>query len=163
VLVKRTLIDVSNNGCTKEDFNMKPLSESLMDLAGRVKRLEDAAGAVREKNRAALQAHREQLEADFDREASELDKTTGEVRGEIRNWWSETKGSIERQIAAMRADFEKRQAAFQQKNAERNAESAEDDAVVAVTLAGYCLDAAEWAVIQAELARGEADELATRS
>jgi imidazoleglycerol phosphate synthase glutamine amidotransferase subunit HisH len=30
----------------EKDFNMKPLSESLMDLAGRVKRLEDAAAAV---------------------------------------------------------------------------------------------------------------------
>ena len=47
-----------------------------------------------------------------------------------------------------------------EKNAERAAEDAEDDAVVAVTLAAYCLDAAEWAVVQAELARGEADKLA---
>ena len=79
---------------------MKPLSESLLDLAARVKRLEDSAAAVREQNRAARAA----------------------------------------------------------------AENAEDDAVAAVTLAGYCLDAAEWAVVRAEQTRGEADELAaTRS
>ena len=30
---------------------MKTLSESLMDLAGRVKKLEDSAAAVQEKNR----------------------------------------------------------------------------------------------------------------
>jgi hypothetical protein len=46
--------------------------------------------------------------------------------------------------------------------AERAAEDAEYDAVVAVNLAAYCLDAAEWAVVQAELARGEADQLAER-
>ena len=34
--------------------------------------------------------------------------------------------------------------------------------MVAVSLAAYCLDAAEWAVVRAELARGEADELAAR-
>ena len=47
---------------------MKTLSESLMDLAGRVKRLEDSAAAVQEKNRAALEARRDELEAAIDRE-----------------------------------------------------------------------------------------------
>ena len=42
---------------------MKTLSESLMDLAGRVKRLEDSAAAVQEKNRAALHARRDELDA----------------------------------------------------------------------------------------------------
>ncbi len=51
---------------------MKPLSESLMDLAARVKRLEDSAAAVREQNRAALQARREELETVIDREVKEL-------------------------------------------------------------------------------------------
>ena len=48
---------------------------------------------------------------------------------------------------------------MKEKNAERDAEYAEYDAVVAVSLAAYCLDAAEWAVVRAELARGEADQL----
>jgi cell division protein FtsB len=51
---------------------MKTLSESLMDLAARVKRLEDSAAAVQEKNRAALQARREELEAAIDREKNEF-------------------------------------------------------------------------------------------
>ena len=50
----------------------------------------------------------------------------------------------------MRADFERRHAELEQKSVERAAQSAEDDAVAAVTLAGYCLDAAEWAVVRAE-------------
>jgi hypothetical protein len=41
----------------------------------------------------------------------------------------------------------------------KRVEDAESDAVVAVSLATYCLDAAEWAVVRAELARGEADQL----
>jgi hypothetical protein len=41
----------------------------------------------------------------------------------------------------------------------KRVEDAEDDAVVAVSLAAYCLDAAEWAVVRAELARGEAGQL----
>jgi hypothetical protein len=139
---------------------MKTLSESLMDLAGRVKTLEDSAAAVQEENRAALQARREELEAAIDREKNELDQAASQAKEGARSWWSDTKGSIERQIAEMRTDFEHRQTERKEKNAERAAENAEEDAVVAVTLAAYCLDAAEWAAVRAELARGEADELA---
>jgi hypothetical protein len=73
-----------------------------------------------------------------------------------RGKWSEAKNSIEGQVNEMRADFEKWRAEVKEMNAER---AAEDDAVVAVTLAAYCLDAAEWAVVRAELAHGEADQL----
>jgi len=138
---------------------MQPLSESLMDLACRVKRLEDSAAAVREKNRAALQARRDELDAAIERETGQLHKATMGATGETRKWWSETRASIERQVAQMRADFEKWQTEMKEKNAERAAQEADDDAVMAVTLADYCIDVAEWAVVRAELARGEADQL----
>lgn len=138
---------------------MERLSESLLDLAGRVKRLEDSAAAVREKNRAALQARRDELEAAIEREAGQIHKATTGTKGEARKWWSETRASIERQVAQMRADFEKWQTEMKKKNAEHAAQEAEDEAVMAVTLADYCIDAAEWAVVRAELARGEADQL----
>jgi len=63
----------------------------------------------------------------------------------------------------MRSDIEDWQAERKEKDAEWAAENAAEDAVVAVTLAAYCLDAAEWAAVRAELARGEADELAGKS
>ena len=141
---------------------MKPLSESLMDLAARVKRLEDSAAAVREKNRGALQARGDQLDAAIDRQQEDFEKKTAQAKESARDWWSGTRAAIERQNAAMRADFKKRQAELERKSVERAADEAEDDAVVAVTLATYCLDVAEWAVVQAELARGAADECATR-
>jgi len=138
---------------------MQRLSDSLMDLAGRVKRLEDSAAAVREKNRAALQARRDELETAIEREVDELHEATTQAKGAARTWWSDTRTSIERQISQMRADFEKWQAEMKEKNAERAAKDAEEDAAMAVNLAAYCLDAAEWAVVRAELARGEADRL----
>jgi hypothetical protein len=142
---------------------VKTLSESLTDLAGRVKKLEDSAAAVQEKNRAALQARRGELEAAIEREKGELEQATSQAKEGVRSWWSDVKGSIERQIAEMRTDIEHWEAGRKEKNAERAAENAEEDAVVAVTLAAYCLDAAEWAAVRAELARGEVDELAGKS
>ena len=141
---------------------MKPLSESLTDLANRVKKLEDSAAAMQENNRAVLQVRREQLESDFDHEVAELEKTAAELRGAAHNWWSQSKDAIERQIAAMRADFENWQTEMKQKSADRAAQNAEDAAAVAISLAAYCLDAAEWAVVRAGLARGEAEQPATK-
>ena len=138
---------------------MQRLSESLMDLARRVKRLEDSAAAVQQKNRAALQARRDELETTIDREVDQLHQATAQAKGNARTWWSETRTSIEQQIAHMRADFQKWRDEMKEKNAERAAEDAEADAAMAVDLAAYCLDAAEWAVVRAELSRGEADRL----
>jgi hypothetical protein len=142
---------------------MRTLSESLLDLAGRVKRVEDSAAAVQEKNREKLAARRDELEAAIEQQQIELEATAALAKEDARSWWSETKSSIERQINSMRADFQKWQAELKEKNGQRGAENAEEDAVMAVALAGYCLDAAEWAVVRAELAKGEADELAARS
>ena len=142
---------------------MRKLSEALSELADRVKRVEDSAAAVEERNRARLQARRNELEAAIEQEKIELAAAATLAREDARGWWSEMKGSIERQIDEMRSDLENWQAERKGKNAERAAENAEEDAMVAVTLASYCLDAAEWAVVRAELARGEAEDLAARN
>ena len=131
---------------------MRNLSDALIDLAGRVKRVEDSAEAVQEKNRAALQSRREELEEAIEQSKVELEAAATRAKDATRGWWSKTTSSIQ-------ADFAEWQAEMKEKNAERAAEDAEDDAVVGVSLAAYCLDAAEWAVVRAELARGEADQL----
>ncbi|MBB5163684.1 hypothetical protein [Mycobacterium sp. AZCC_0083] len=130
---------------------MRNLSDALIDLAGRVKRVEDSAAAVQERNRAALQSRREELEKAIEQSKTELEGAATQAKDTTRGWWSET-------TSAIQADFADWQAETKEANAEGAAEAAEDDAVVAVSLAAYCLDAAEWAVVRAELARGEADQ-----
>jgi chromosome segregation ATPase len=140
---------------TSKEKQMRNLSDALIDLAGRVKRVEDSAAAVQERNRAALQSRREELETAIEESKIELEAAATQAKDATRGWWSETTRSIQ-------ADFAEWQAETKKKNAERDAgdaEDDEDDAVVAVRLAAYCLDAAEWAVVRAELARGEADQL----
>ena len=139
---------------------MQKLSTALLDLASRVNRVEDSAAAVESKNRAKLQARREELEAAIDDSHSELTAAATEAKESARSKWSQAKTSIEGRVNDMRTDFAKWQAEVTEDRAEQAAEDAEYDAVVAVNLAAYCLDAAEWAVVQAELARGEADQLA---
>ena len=141
---------------------MQKLSAALLDLASRVKRVEDSAAAVEAKNRAKLQARREELEAAIDESHIELAAAATQAKEAANGKWSKVKNSIEGRVDEMRSDFSNWQAEIKVDRAERAAENAEYDAVVAVDLAAYCLDAAEWAVVQAELARGEADQLAVR-
>ena len=141
---------------------MQKLSAALLDLASRVTRVEDSAAAVESKNRAKLQARRQELEAAIDDSQGELAAAATQAKQSAHTTWSQAKTMIEGQVNDMRADFAKWQAEIKEDHAEQAAENAEYDAVVAVNLAAYCLDAAEWAVVQAELARGEADQLAAR-
>jgi hypothetical protein len=142
---------------------VKPLSEALTDLGTRVKRLEDSIASMREKNDARLQARREELEAWIDRETNEVKPTTAEGEDGFRSRWSDTKAALERQFEVMRTDFNKRRARLVEKNAEQAALDAERDAVAALTLASRCVDAAEWAVVRAELIRTEVHEGKPRS
>jgi predicted transcriptional regulator len=137
---------------------MKPLSEAFMDLAARAKRLEDSAAILREQKGAALQARCEQLEAAIDREVEEVEQTAAEARAVAQSWWLDTKASLERQFKVMRTEFKKWRTELVDKDAEGSAWDAEYDAVAAMTLASYCLDAAEWAALRAGLIRAEADE-----
>ncbi|RDI55208.1 hypothetical protein [Nocardia mexicana] len=132
---------------------MKPLSESLTDLATRVKHIEESSAAMRERNHAALQSRRAELEEAIEREGKELEQTAKEVREATHRWWSDTKGSVERQIEALHADL----AHTDKERTERAAQITEDAAMAAVILARYCMDAAEWALVRAGLARGEAE------
>ncbi|WP_067897745.1 hypothetical protein [Nocardia vaccinii] len=101
---------------------MKPLSEALMDLAAQVKKFEESSATAREKNRAMLQAQREELGATLEHEKNELETTTAELQEAAQSWWSDTREAIERQIDTMRADFEKWQADIKAQRAERTAE-----------------------------------------
>ncbi|MBV7704933.1 hypothetical protein A5780_10440 [Nocardia sp. 852002-20019_SCH5090214] len=100
---------------------MKPLSESLTDLAARVKQFEESSAAARERSRTALQARREELSETLQNEGNEFEKTAADLRKAAQSWWSDTQDALERQIDAMRADFQKWQADLKAQRAERTA------------------------------------------
>jgi hypothetical protein len=158
----KPLVERKLSATHQKEKDMQKLSAALLDLASRVNRVEDSAAAVEAKNHLKLQARREELEAAIDESHVELAGAATQAKESTRSKWSQAKTSIEGHVSDMRADFAKWQSEINEDRAEQDAESAEYDAVVAVNLAAYCLDAAEWAVVQAELARGEADQLAER-
>jgi hypothetical protein len=158
----KTLVEGKLSATHQKEKYVQKLSAALLDLASRVKRVEDSAAAVEAKNHVKLRARREELEAAIDESHIELAAAATQAKESASTKWSQAKTSIEGRVDEMRADFAKWQSEIKEDRAERAAEEAEYDAVVAVNLAAYCLDAAEWAVVQAELARGEVDQLAAR-
>lgn len=140
-------------------FSMTP-SDQLTDLADRTRRLEDAAAAAAARNRAMLEQEREKLHAAMEKEAKDLQSSAKATETEARSWWAETTTHIEQRRAQLRAEIDQRRAERKLEKAKRNADDAEDYAAGLVSLAAYVIDAAEYAVVDAAIARGEADELA---
>ena len=139
---------------------MKPLSESLETLAGRVKTLEDSATATFEADRATLEKRRHEIDEAFKSDVSGLESAVRETAEAGRTWWNETKTSMKRPLDELRGRVDKRQSEHELHRALRSADAAEEDAAAATELASYFLNVAEYAVIDAVLARMAADDLA---
>src|SRR5512135_951834 len=115
---------------------MKPLSESLETLAGRVKTLEDSATATFEADRAKLEKRRHEIDEAFKSDVSE-------VGSAARTWWNETKTSMKRPLDELQGRVDKRQSEHELHRALRTADAAEENAVAAIELATYFLTVAE--------------------
>ena len=139
---------------------MKPLSESLEALAGRVKVLEESATATFEADRAALEKRSQEIDQAFDTEIAEFDSAVRKADEAGRTWWNETKASMKRPLDEVRARVDKRKSEHELHRALRTADAAEEDAAAAIEVAAYCVNVAEYAVIDATLARLAADSLA---
>lgn len=139
---------------------MKQLSESLEELAGRVKTLEDSATATFEADRAKLEKRRQDIDDALKADVGELESAVRSAGDAGRTWWSDTKATLRRPVDEVRARVDKRQSEHELNHAVRVAEAAEEDAAAAIEVAEYCLNVAEYAVIDAALARLTADTLA---
>jgi hypothetical protein len=139
---------------------MKALSQSLEELAGRVKVLEDSATATFESDKAKLEKRRHEIDEAIKHDVGEFDSAVRDAAQAGRTWWNETKASMKRPVDEVRARVDKRQSEHELHRAQRAADAAEEDAAAAMEVAAYLLNVAEYAVIDAALARMAADDLA---
>jgi hypothetical protein len=138
---------------------MRPASELLADLSQKAKQAEAYAAEVRTRNRAKLEARRNEIEESLEESGPELDiAQTGaaanwqQVRNNLRAGFQEKKASIKAEIDAQKA-------ARDAKRATKRADQAEAEADVAVKIAVDAFEQAEYTVLDAVIARAEADEL----
>jgi hypothetical protein len=139
---------------------MKPLSESLEELAARVKVLEGSATATFEADRAKLEQRRKEIDEALTADVNEFESDVRQAADAGRTWWNEAKESMRRPLDEVRARIEKRESEHALHRAQRQADAAEEDAAAAVAAAEYFLNVAEYSVVDAALARMAADDVA---
>jgi hypothetical protein len=150
---------------------MKAFSEQLSELSGRARKVEDVVGAARERDRARLEAQRDALktsveaskaEATEDLAAARADMAAdvGEARARMKARWDTVRSSVDQRFAEIRAAAEERRNERDIQKAQRHADVAELEAVDAVDLALFVIDEAEYAIVEAVIARDDAEVLA---
>ncbi|WP_217561895.1 hypothetical protein [Streptomyces sp. GbtcB6] len=137
---------------------MDKLSDQLSRLADRTKNVEDTATAAKAKNREQLETKKASLEASLDAAGAKADDAKARAQSQI----SDLHDSVAKHFADRRAAIAEHKAERDLKRAERRADDAEQDAADAIALVFYVLDQAEYAVVDAVLARADADDLAAQ-
>jgi hypothetical protein len=139
------------------------LSDDLTKLAARAKDAEDHAAAAQTKAKADLEADVENARATAQTQADALHESADANRARISAWWHDVQRSWNQHVAAIKENMADRKAEGDADRANMRAENAEADAAFAIDYAVAAIQEAEYAVLDASLARMEADELAGAS
>ena len=139
------------------------LSDQLAKLSQRAKEAEEHAAAARDKTKADVENDREMARATAQAQADRLHESADANRARISAWWHDVQRSWSQHVAAVKEDLTDRRAEHDLDRANRRAENAEGDAAFAIDYAVAAIDEAEYAVLDASLARMEANELAGAS
>lgn len=139
------------------------LSDDLRKLADRAKEAEDHAGAAKTKAKADLEADVENARAVAQAQADDLSESANAKRDRISAWWHDVQRSWDRHVAAIKENIADRKADFDLDRAKMRADNAEDDAEFAIQYAVAAIDEAEYAVLDAALARKAAEELSEQA
>ena len=136
------------------------LSDQLTKLAARAKEAEDHAAAAKSKARAQLEQDVKTARESAKSQADQLRKTAEANKGQISDWWDGVQKSWNDFIATARQNIDEKRAEHDQNVANRAADNAEDDAAFAIDYAYGAIEEAEYAVLDATLARMDAEALA---
>ena len=135
-------------------------SDELYRLAARTKELEDRAAAMNNQAKDDLELDAAEARASVQTSANELSEHAAANQDKLSSWWDKTQRAWNDHVNHIRDDIDDKRAAYDLKVAQRAADGAEADAVFAVDYALAAIQEAEYALIDATLARLKADELA---
>ena len=127
--------------------------------AARTKDAERRAAAARDRPRPNKKTDAETARASAQERAKQLRESAEANQNKLSVWWYDLQRTWNEHVAKIRDDIDTKQAEHDKDRAERRAEHRADDAAFAVDFAYTAIEEAEYAVLDAELARKEADEL----
>lgn len=134
------------------------LSDELSKLTVRAQEADERAGAATETAKSELEANRDFARARGEEQAEDRRAVTEKGQEQISDAWKEMEISWNHATAALREDVESRKTEHDLRKAQRRADRAEDDARFAINFAYSAIAEAEYSVLDAALARMEADE-----
>src|SRR5271165_3433884 len=135
-------------------------SEQLDKLADRAKQSEKIIEHAKDEGRAELKARVQRARESSEKHAAELKSGAGGAKANASKWWTDVQDDWTKHIDKIRKDADNRKEEHDLKRAEHHAEHREDDAEAAVAYAYAAFEEAEYAVLDAILAREEANQLA---
>ena len=137
-----------------------PLSNELTRLAARAKEAETRTAAARDEAQADLERRVESARAAAQTQAEKLRQGAEEGKAEVSGWWTDVQKSWNAQVARVRADVDSKKEKRDLHMAQVRADDAEGYASFAIDLAYSAVVEAEYASLDAVLARREADQMA---
>lgn len=135
-------------------------SDKLYELAGKAKEAEAKLDAAKAEDHAALEAEVDAAKAAASAAAAALRSQEAAAEDSAASWWAGVQESWSDHVVGLRSKIDEKKAERSAEHAARRAERAEDYAIEAVAFAAAAFEEAEYAVLDALLARLEADEAA---
>lgn len=136
------------------------LSEQLSVLSDRTKKTEDTVDAALENNKTKLTAQRDGLRASATAAAAAAEQHAAAARTKVDGTSEAARVALQQRFASMKAHAEQRRTEHDISKAEHHAEVAEQDASDAIDVALYVLDQTQVAIVDAVIARADADDQA---
>ena len=136
------------------------LSDQLRRLAKRAQEAEKHAAATRDMAKADLEQDRERSREDAQQDAEQLRQAAEAAKGKISDSWNDVQRNWNEHSAQLQASVETKIAEVDLARAQRHADNAEADAQFAIDFAYSAIAEADYAVVNAQVARKHAEELA---
>jgi hypothetical protein len=148
----------------RENCDMS-ISEQLDKASAQLKRLSERASAaeananaLKAKNKASLEQQVDAAQAAAKQASDDLKASAKETQDEITQWWGQVQDNWKSHIAKVRKNADQAKANMKADRAEIRAKQAEASAADAVDFAYAALDEAEYQVLNAAMARIDAEE-----
>ena len=136
---------------------VKPLSEQLADLSARAKSAEDAAAAAKTETHDKIVAQREQVRSAATAATEKVNQLINSVKDASDRRWASLKAKVAADADYLKAKVEEEKQKIEAKRAENYAEVMEGRATGAIDYAISAVEQAKLAVLDAILARVDAE------
>ena len=136
----------------------KPLSEHLADLSVRAKHAEDALAAAQREAHDKVVARKEHARAAATAATEKVNSDIKSAENTATKNWNAVRAKVAADINTLKADVAHKKHDLDAKRAESYASRLEWEANVAIDYAIASVEQAEWAVLDAIVGRGEAQQ-----